>query len=248
METNEFSDFIERYLSEEMSDSEKKWFEKEIEGNDQLKSEVILRKNTDKILEKNEVISLRNKLAQIEMKRKIPSQQKSHKRVTILKYAAMVTVLLVIGSISLLSPAKMENVEIINNYYKTYEPPSYSRSGKVQTLSEFRQAVDLYNSCEYSIAIIHLNNVAENDPEYFHSVLLKGVVNFENKKYPEAQQSFIKIIDNNDNLFIEEASWYLSGCYLMTGQLEKAVQILNKIKAEKNIYSSNARKIIKNIN
>ena len=60
MRTFDLSDFIERYNADEMSDSQKVWFEKELEGNQKLQNEVNLRKRTDEILENQNIISLRN--------------------------------------------------------------------------------------------------------------------------------------------------------------------------------------------
>ena len=66
MKTIDFSYFIERYNAGDMSDAEKEWFQKELEGNEKLRNEVILRKRTDVILKDKNVMSLRNKLAEIE--------------------------------------------------------------------------------------------------------------------------------------------------------------------------------------
>ena len=65
MKTMDFSDFIERYNAGEMSESETQWFLKEIEGNQNSRNEVELRKKTDEILKNQDVISLRSKLAGI---------------------------------------------------------------------------------------------------------------------------------------------------------------------------------------
>jgi hypothetical protein len=66
METIDFSHFIERYNAGEMSDAEIQWFNKELEGNLKLRDEVILRKRSDDILKNQNIISLRNKLSEIE--------------------------------------------------------------------------------------------------------------------------------------------------------------------------------------
>ena len=57
MKTIDFSHFIERYIAGEMGEDEKQWFEKELEGNENLRSEVDLRKKTDLVL-KNQNITL----------------------------------------------------------------------------------------------------------------------------------------------------------------------------------------------
>ena len=44
MKTIDFSHFIEKYIAGEMGEDERNWFEKELEGNDNLRNEVDLRK------------------------------------------------------------------------------------------------------------------------------------------------------------------------------------------------------------
>ena len=58
MKTIDFSYFIERFNAGEMSEAEKQWFQKELEGNEKLRNEVSLRKRTDEILKNQNVISL----------------------------------------------------------------------------------------------------------------------------------------------------------------------------------------------
>ena len=69
----------------------------------------------------------------------------------------------------------------------------------------------------------------ESKPNDMQVVLLKGVSNFEEKKYPEAKQSFGKVIDDKNNLYIDQAQWYLALCYLNTNETEKAKQLLTTI-------------------
>jgi len=66
MKTIDFSYYIERFIAGEMSDTEKQWFLKELEANENLRHEVNLRKQTDEILKKKDVMTLRNKLSEIE--------------------------------------------------------------------------------------------------------------------------------------------------------------------------------------
>ena len=59
MKTIDFSHFIERYIAGEMGEDEREWFEKELEGNENLRTEVNLRKKTDQVLKNQNVISLK---------------------------------------------------------------------------------------------------------------------------------------------------------------------------------------------
>jgi hypothetical protein len=89
--------------------------------------------------------------------------------------------------------------------------------------------------------------VLENKPNDMQTVLLKGVANFEEKKYPEAKQSFGKVIDDKNNLYIDQAQWYLALCYLNTNETDKAKQLFKLIGKEDGIYKNDAKKIIRGL-
>ena len=248
MKTIDFSYFIERYNAGEMSDTEKQWFLKELEGNDNLRKEVELRKRTDKILINHDVISLRNKLSQIEMKRKEIAKPVSNSgKNTYIRYAAVLAALVLIGTITLLPRKNPGNEELINKYYKVYEPPTSQRSAQSATDADFTLALEFYNTHDYDKAAIFFNKVLENKPNDMQTVLLKGVANFEEKKYPEAKLSFGKVIDNKDNLYVDQAQWYLALCYLQTNETEKAKMLFKMIANEKGIYRNDANKIFKGL-
>jgi tetratricopeptide (TPR) repeat protein len=249
MKTIDFSHFIEKYIAGEMSEEERQWFEKELEGNRNLRSEVNLRKKTDIILKNQEMLSLRKKLSQIEKQRKENEVLTGRsKKPAYMKYAAVVAALVVAGSVLLFTGKNLPADEIIDRYYKTFEPPSGQRSAQNAEDADFTLALEFYNTSDYANAALFFSKVVESNPKDMQSVLLKGVSNFEEKKYPEAKMSFVTVIDDNDNLFIEAAKWYLALCYIKTNEKEKAVSQLQVLVDEGGIYSKNARKILRDLN
>jgi hypothetical protein len=290
MKTFDFSEYIERYNAGEMSDSQKKWFEKELEGNIILQNEVSLRKRTDEILENQNIISLRNKLSGIERRRKTDIQYKrtksdiqyNNKETQIqyenketqiqfgnkdteiqyerknpgiqyrklkapayFKYAAVVAGVIFLGGVTLFHGNSLSNDEIISKYYKIYEPPTTQRSSQSETDADFSMALKLYNTHDFRQAAILFNKVVERNPRDMQSELLSGVANFGAKRYVEAKQSYVKVINDNNNYFVENAKWYLALCYVQTNEKEKAIQQLEAIKKEDGIYSKDAGKIMR---
>jgi tetratricopeptide (TPR) repeat protein len=248
MKTIDFSYFIERYIAGEMSDVEKQWFLKELKGNEKLRNEVHLRKRTDEILKNQDVISLRSKLSKIENQRKEVSQPvKNTKKTAYVRYAAVFAGLILIGSITLFSGKNLNGEKIMKRYYKAYEPPTSQRSAQSGTDADFTLALEFYNTHDYEKAAILFSKVLDNKPNDMQTVLLKGVSNFEEKKYPEAKQSFGKVIDDKNNLYIDQAQWYLALCYINTNETDKAKQLLKLIGKEDGIYKNDAKKIIRGL-
>ncbi len=202
MKTIDFSHFIERYLAGEMSEDERGWFEKELEGNRNLRSEVDLRKKTDLVLKDQNLISLRNRLSEIEKKRQAAGiTVRQTRKPAHIRYAAIITALVVIGSVMLFTGKNTGSDEVISRFYRTYEPPASQRSGQSAENADFTLALEFYNTNDYANAALFFSKVVESNPKDMQSVLLNGVSNFEDQKYPEAKLSFTTVIDDNNNLF-----------------------------------------------
>jgi tetratricopeptide (TPR) repeat protein len=247
MKKVDFSYFIERYNAGEMSDEEKIWFRKEMEFDENLRQEVHLRKNTDEVIKRQDILALRNKLSEIERKQESKIHVRTRKNRVGLKYAAVIAGLIIIGAITVVSEKNTTSEKIIDSYYKSYEPVTNLRSGQSETNADFTLALDYYYRHEYRNAALYFSKVLEKDPGNIQSTFLNGVSNFEDKRYPEAKQSFVNVINDNNNLFIENAKWYLALCYLKTNEMEKAVKQLGIIKDEGGIYSNDAKKIIRKL-
>lgn len=248
MKTNDFSYFIERYNAGEMSETEKQWFQKELEGNEKLRNEVNLRKRTDEILKNQNVMSLRNKLAAIEKNRSMYDVKPIRYKIPVyIRYAAVITAFVLIGTLTFFPGKSLNNNEIMNRFYKAYEPPTSQRSAATGADADFTLALEFYNTHDYNKAAILFSKVLESRPNDMQTVLLQGVSNFEEKKYPEAKQSFGRVIDDKNNLYIDQAQWYLALCYINTNEKEKAQRLLTIISKEDGIYKNDAKKIIRKL-
>jgi len=241
----DFSYFIERYNSGEMNEAELTWFRKEMDGNEQLRREVELRKKADMVLKNHDVIQLRSKLSSIESKRAAGIPVKTRVKRIPLGYAAAIAGFILVGSIFLFNGRSLTSDEILDRFYKSYEVTSPSRSQQAILNSDYSTAIEFYNISDYRNAALYFSKVLSGDPKYMESTMLYGVSNFEIKDYPEARHSFIKVIDDNDNLFLEDAKWYLALCYLKTEELEKAADVLAQIKVSESIYKKDAARIMR---
>ena len=69
----------------------------------------------------------------------------------------------------------------------------------------------------------------------------------EEEKYQNASNSFNEIIDNNNNLFVEQAKWYLALCYVVTEDYQNAQDLLNELINDKTYYAKDARNMLKDL-
>jgi tetratricopeptide (TPR) repeat protein len=241
----DFSYFIERYNSGEMNEAELTWFRKELDGNEELRREVELRKKADMVLKNHDVIQLRSKLSDIESKRAAEEPVKTRIKRIPLGYAAAIAGFILVSSIFLFNGRNLTSDEILDRFYKSYEVTSPSRSQQAILNSDYSTAIEFYNIRDYRNAALYFSKVLSEDPKYMESTMLYGVSNFEIKDYTEAKQSFMKVIDDNDNLFLEDAKWYLALCYLKIQEPEKAADMLDQIKRSESIYKKDAALIMR---
>jgi tetratricopeptide (TPR) repeat protein len=247
MKTKDYSYFIERYISCEMSESEKLWFIKEMQGNDELRREVDLRKKSDEIIKKQSIISLRTKLTELENNRLQRKKAAVIRRMVLLKYAAVFAGAALITSLILFTGNTLTSEEIVNEFYNTYEAPSSQRSFDSNTNTDYILGLKYYNAQDYRNAAYQFTKVLEKNPDDMQTHLLSGVSNMEEKRYSDAKRSFTTVIDDNNNLFIESAKWYLALCYLKTEENTKASKLLVSIRKEGGLYSRKAKKILRKI-
>ena len=249
MKAKDYSYFIERYNSGDMTETEKQWFIREMENNRELVREIEFRRRTDEILQKKDSMQLRSKLAFIESQRKENIRKAAERRMTVAKYAAVFAGAAIITSMILFTGRSLTSEEIINQFYNSYDAPAAHRSSSSLTASsEYLLGLKYYNEKDYKNAASQFAKVLEKNPDDMQTYLLSGVSNMEVKKFNEAKKSFTTVIEDNNNLFIESAKWYLALCYIKTEDNTKAKDILMSIKKEGGVYSKDARKILRRIN
>lgn len=247
MKTIDFSYFIERYNAGEMTETEKIWFQKELDGNKKLLEEVLLRKKTDMVIKDHGVIQLRNKLSEIEKTRTVYGSVNKRGKNFPLKYAALLAGLILAGSLYMISNRNLTNDEIVSRFYRPYEGISNVRSQQTVANADYSRAVDYYNIHDYRNAALYFSKVLSDDPKYIESTMFYGVSNYEEKNFPEAEISFRRVIDNDENLYLEDAQWYLALCYMKTNETERAVSQLSLISKSESIYSRDAGKILRRL-
>lgn len=243
MKTIDFSYFIERYNAEEMNHTEKAWFEKELEGNETLQKEVLLRKKTDIILERHDIVSLRNKLTSIEKSRKDEMVKSVNPNTPRFRYAAIFTGLVILGSLLVFSYKNQSPDTIYKRYYQVYDNPGTSRSGE----TSYNEAINYFNKGEFGKALTGFQAYLKNNPGSAQYEFLSGVSNMEIRNFPDAQLSFNKVINREANFYKEDANWYLAMCYLATSDKVMAKDQLRKIAKSESVYKNKARKILRHL-
>jgi tetratricopeptide (TPR) repeat protein len=248
---SKYHDYIQPFLDGELSREDLDWISKELQSNAVLADDIKLYREVDQAIREQDVLELRSQLdvvhssldEAIRNPKKVPRYRK------VLSYAAIASlaVLISVGVLYKLQNKKLGNVEIFEKYYEPYEVTMVYRSGEASTEKLVADARQLYDAGRYQEAIVLFEKLLAADPDDMETNLYSGISYMEVEKYSDANRSFNRIIEHNDNLFIEQAEWYLGFCYLMTGNTDVARSHFDKIASSKSSYKGKALVIAKRI-
>ena len=240
---------ISKYLEGELDPGEAARFEETLLEDHELQEELDLYREVDDALADTEVLELRAQLD--ELHEELTPQferrnKKSSKRVLRYAVAASVAVVISLGTYSLFFK-KIPDNKIVSQFYKPYDVTLVNRSANNDLDVTLRSALLKYENREYTEAIKLFQKALEINPKMVASNLYTGISYFEIQKYRKADKSLSKVIEQNDNLYIEQAEWYLGFCYLKLNENEKAREQFAKLASKYGYYQKDARKILRKI-
>jgi tetratricopeptide (TPR) repeat protein len=241
---------ISRYLAGELEPSELNRFEEALITDPELQQEFDLYREVEEAIADTEVLDLRAQLDDLH-EELIPSLQKQQakapaKRVLRYAVAASVAVVISLGTYGLFFK-KVTNNKLVTQFYKPYDVTLVNRSEVTEVGHLLAEASFLYENNQYREAISVFRQVLEMEPTSIESEFYCGISFFELKEYSQADKALTKVVAHNDNLYIEQADWYLGFCYLMMEEKDKARKQFEKLAANEGIYQEKALKIVKKL-
>jgi len=245
---NKNNHLISKYLAGELDISASVRFEEEMKNDRTLQEELKLHKEVDEALADTEVMDLRMQLnaMHLQLTPDLYSPEKpKRKRYTRLAVAASLAVILGFSVINVYRYSNSQKV--LEKYYQPYQITSTNRSGSGDADKALRFAMEKYQMKNYREAVVLFEKVLEKEPNQMGTQLYVGISNFEIAEYKKAGKSFTKVIEHNDNLYIEQAKWYLGFCYLKTEEKDKAFKQFSEIANSKSYYNEKAKAILKKL-
>ncbi|MDX9695109.1 MAG: hypothetical protein RBT49_04890 [Bacteroidales bacterium] len=245
-----YNNLVDKYLYGDLDVAEMQRFEQKMDSDYELKNDFLLYSEINKAILEEDVMMLRNKIDTIH-KHSERSMLFSLKRLDRRFYYAAASVALLIATGSIVyntnKPA-MDNNAIYNKYFTPYDVSVTYRSGNEEVDLILISALEKYENENYKDAVILFEQVIHKRASDMAANLYSGISLMETEKYKKATNSFQTIITNNNNLFIEQAKWYLALCYIKTNQNNKAIVILNELVSHDSYYKQPAKKVLKDLN
>jgi tetratricopeptide (TPR) repeat protein len=244
---------IDAFLENELAEDDNASFFEEMANDKDLKAEVNLIRELNASLGEKDIIQLRGELEQIskdafrqESKSILPVNRLPRK-FRIAGIAAAVLVLL-LG----VSPVmKYMSESGITPYEQFYDQPSSLsafRSADADAVNLMSKGFDLYNQGDYNKALLVFHDVLkinENMPSarFYSGASYQGISQFSN-----AIIEYDKVIEQNNNLFVEQAEWYRALCYLGLDDRDNASSSLYAIMEKKGFYKEKAQRVLARLN
>ncbi|MFO8235672.1 MAG: hypothetical protein R6U04_09745 [Bacteroidales bacterium] len=242
---------IERYIEGDLQGHALADMETAIEENVNLKQEYFFRKEVDSAIQEENVMNLRSQLQQISTSQSPKStatgREKRIQRRKSYVAAASLTLLLGIGGIGYFHMNSPKNPEeVFEEHYEPYQATISFRSGNEEINSLLVRAYQYYQEEKYTTALTLFDQILEQEQD-MGVLLYSGISLMEIDRYYEAEQSFAMVVKNDNNLFIEQAKWYLAMCYIKTNEKTEAEKLLADLAQNSQFYDEQAEKVMRDL-
>ncbi|MEZ5072243.1 MAG: hypothetical protein R2751_15100 [Bacteroidales bacterium] len=240
---------LQKYLDNELSGMELTRFEQELSASPELLVDLDLYQEVDEAISDTEVLDFRAQLTDLrEESRHTESGKRVFRFTRPWHYAASaaVALLVAIGLATVLG-RPLSNKDLFVKYMKPYELVLTNRSADNEITKKLMTlANEAFLAGDYEQAIGHYDEVLALNAGKVEADFHKGISKMELNKFVDASESFERVIEHNDNLYISKAEWYLAGCLLAMDETERARRQLAMIASSANhYYKDDATKILK---
>jgi hypothetical protein len=240
---------IDAYLMNYLNHEEQEFIEEQMAGDSRFKNEIKLNREINEAILEKDISQLRVSLKKLSDEEKPTTSIRkfipSSFRLTparIIGAAASLAAIISAGTI-IINQQQSSAGELYQKFYQPYESTGLYRSSSV--MAREMTGIDLYNQGNYSGALEQFSNVLKENAEHPMCNFYSGLSYQEMEEYRKAIHHYQLVIDEKDNLFIEQAEWYMALSYLKTDNQARAFSIFNQILDKNGYYSNDAQEIIR---
>lgn len=196
------------------------------------------------IFDDKDVMDLRFKIDEIRKKNSLGRKAKQRKIINYSSVAAIV-ILLITTSVIFIN---LNKESVTKDYLReNYPEADFIRGELIQMEKELQSALVLYKNKKYDAAIVRLESYIKKDPDNISAIHYLAACNLEKENYEEAVCYFKRVVEHNNNLYLDQAEWLLALTYIRMKEKEKAKIWLKDIIKKQYIYSDKAKSLLRKI-
>ncbi len=234
---------IEAYIQGDLSDVETREFETALHRDRELADEYHLRKDIEAALMDDDLSEFKDQVQDmIREKESRPVVWFKRKAVKGALIGALVLSLSSLGYYAAHVNNAPTKEEIFHKYYEPYSVTITDRSGSHEINNLLTHAMEKYKEQDYDQALHLFQRVLQKRDDVAAS-LYSGISYMEVQKYQKANQSFEDVVEDRDNLYLDQARWYMSMCHIRLGNMEQARNMLSTLAAESDYYREQANEV-----
>lgn len=256
------SEQLQRYLEGELDAAGRAAFEQQMEQDADLAERVRLHQRLDLALGNRKEMEVES-LLQGMMEEALPDEESApggstmrdgrdgkpegrsrRMRNRILVAAAVAAIITVIGFFVV---PKKEVVPLPKLYAAYYVP--YDASGELRTDGTVPQdmldiALETYGKRKYHTSGVYFQLILDSFPNHSRSMFFLGICQLELNDHALARMNFEAVLADGNNLYLNQASWYLAMSCLQLKDKACARKQLESLKMSKNKYQEGAEKVL----
>jgi len=234
-------DKFEEYINGELEEGDLWEFKKSLEADTDLKKQFELFMAVKQGITDNKKQMFMKELNNIHKAQQNTAGKRIHSFKRSWAIAASLIILVAAGFGVLSIRTQNSNQKLFETYFQTESAAFAVRSASNNMEQPVLDGMQLYELHNYDAAI----EMFEKSPNNLMGKLYAGLSLMELGEFDDAIYKFQFIVENNDNLFIDQAAWYQSLCYLKTGKRDLAIKSFKEIAADNGVYKTRSLKILK---
>lgn len=242
MSKEERYELIEQYLGGDLPAAERDKFDRLLQADQALRSELLLHQELHDALGNQELRSFEKLVRQAgEDYIKKNEFETPGPPIKYWQMAAAVLVLLVAGiGLYLATHREPDAEQLFAAYFTPYEVPGNLRSEETSVTSQvsFSEGLSSYSKGQFQEAVVHFNEAVKENPDQMMAVFLRGVSYLHIGNVKLAEEDLKAVIADKNNLFSDQAKWYLALNYLKQERLEEAKSLLEELSKENHLKAS----------
>lgn len=228
---------IEAFINGQMTEEELVSFKLAMEQNEELREQVDLQRDVERVLADRESLELKKQL--MDIAKEIPEEPKMGvSRYLYLSIAA--TIVLFIAFVFVLRNNTKTESELFQEYYTQYPATSTLRGETVETT--FEQAMKLYDGGMYLQAIDAFQSEFAKDTANHLILIYLGNCYLKTQKWNNAEKTLQNI--PGDSRYIYDAYWFRALSNLREKQYEPAKDLLQQLITANSIYKKKASELL----
>ena len=246
METK-YTEIIDKYLNGELRGEALTAFKEKLKSDPVLQKELRLEQDINQIMSDEDALVFRQEVSDVrrEMLEDKPNREPKPVKPLIspkkwMLIAASIIVLAgLIGYLYIMQNRSLSYDRLYASYYRPYPADVLERSDDQSMNNELIRGLSAYKHGDFKTAKNLLGHYLKADSSNYAGHLFLGIACMETQSFPEAIRHFKIIIDENNNLFIEQAQWYLALSYLKNsgdqhkGTIRELLQALSNTKGDR---------------